>query len=100
MKIIAEPKEKYNCIICLQENCKWDGVCANHATAGDFRSEGGPRPLLKLLSGELHCDTFHSPGNGNEFHDEPTNTDPSWFPNRWNMVLWNQLIEEVDNFQI
>jgi|SRR5579862_7245937 len=100
MKIKAEPKEKYPAVICLQKNCKWDRVCANHETAGDFRSEGGPRPLLKLLNGELHCDTFHSPGNGCEYHEEPVNVDPWQRDRDYNIFLWSQLIEETNNFQI
>ena len=100
MKIEVEPKEKYSAIICIQKNCRWDKVCANHSSAGDFRSEGGPRPLLKLMNGELHCDTFHSPGDGYEPHETPVNVDHTWVPDRWNMVLWSQLIEKVDDFQI
>jgi len=101
MKIKVEPKEKYAAIICLQENCPWERVCANHATAGDFRSEGGPRPKLKLLNGELHCDTFHSKGNGEEYHETPIIVDTrTWVPFEWNMFLWSQLIEETDNYEI
>ena len=100
MKITVEPKEKYNAIICLQKDCPWNRECANHETAGDFRSEGGSRPLLKLLNGELHCDTFHSLGDGDKYNEQPINTDKTYIRGRWSMVLWSQLIEQVDNFQI
>lgn len=104
MKIDVEPKGTCPAVLCRQENCKWDRVCANHISAGDFRSEGGPRPILKLLSGEVHCDTFHSPGNGCEYHEEPVNVDSRpWNPDDvWNMniFLWSQLVEETDNYEI
>ena len=99
MKIRVEPKEKCDAIICLEKECLWKRECASHETAGDFRSEGGARPLLKLMNGELHCDTFDSAGDGNEYRELPINVDV-WVPDRWNMVLWSQLVEQVDNFQI
>jgi len=100
MKIKVEPKDKCNGIICLQKDCPWDDVCANHTSAGDYRSEGGSRPLLKLMNGELHCDTFHSPGNGYKPHEEPVNVDYCLTVDKWNMFLWSQLVEQVNNFQI
>lgn len=99
MKITVEPKDAWDAIICLETECRWKRVCANHMSAGDYRSEGGTRPILKLRSGELHCETFDSSGNGCNYYEEPLNTEP-WITNRWNMVLWSQLIEEIDNFNI
>jgi hypothetical protein len=99
MKIKVEPREKCDAIICLEKECPWKKACASHETAGDFRSEGGARPLLKLMNGELHCDTYHSKGDGFEYNEMPINVD-TWVPNRWNMFLWSQLIEQVDSFQI
>lgn len=38
--------------LCLDNECPHAGECANHTTAGDYRSEDGPTPdLTKTLSG-------------------------------------------------
>ena len=102
MKINVEPKDQCKAVICLEKECPWKRVCANHYTAGDFRSEDGSRPLLSLRNGEVHCQTIHSPGNGYEYHEEPVNVA---LPNRhkdwnWSLFLWDDLTEETDNFQI
>lgn len=103
MKINVEPKDKYKAVICLEKNCRWERVCANHCTAGDFRSEDGSRPLLSLRNGEVHCQTINSPGHGYEYHDEPINVaSPTMHHHEWNwsMFLWNDLTEETNDFQI
>ena len=82
----------------MQTNCRWDRVCANHETAGDFRSEGGSRPILTLRNGEVHCETFHSPGDGYEPHETPTRTAPYEWGNA--IVCWRDLVEETNNYEI
>lgn len=101
MKIKTEPKELYPAVICMQENCPWDRVCANHTTAGDFRSEGGSRPILVLRNGVVHCETFHSPGDGYEPHETPVNTAPS-SKDQWGnaIVCWRELVEETNAYEI
>lgn len=37
-------------IDCLETNCPLKRECANHYTAGDFRSEDGLTPLLTIKS--------------------------------------------------
>lgn len=90
-------------VICRQ-NCPWDRVCANHYTAGDFRSEDGARPLLSLKNGEVHCETIHSPGDGYEAHELPINVDhnsyQSPFGEYYASVLWRQLAEKENDYQI
>ena len=93
MKIRVEPKELYPAVICMQSNCRWERVCANHETAGDFRSEVGDRKILSLRNGEVHCETFHSPGDGCEYHETPVNTAPYEWGNA--IVCWRDLIEET-----
>ena len=102
MKINVEPKDKYKAVICIEKECPWGRVCANHYTAGDFRSEDGCRPLLSLRNGEVHCQTFHSPGYGHEYQDEPTNVAPLPNTQNWclSLFLWEDLTEETNNFQI
>ena len=94
MKIKVEPKDTCKAVICLDKGCPWIRVCANHCTAGDFRSEDGSRPLLSLRNGEIHCQTIHSPGNGYEYHECPTDH------HSCGLLCWSDLIEEIDNFQI
>ena len=94
MKINAEPKDKYEAVICLEKNCPWNRVCANHYTAGDFRSEDGVMPHLSLRNGELHCESIHSKGDGDEYRERPIGHYD------FGMLCWDDLIEEIDNFQI
>lgn len=57
MKINVEPKEKYQAVICIEPYCKFKSTCANHTTAGDFRSEGGFSPELTVKDRDVHCAT-------------------------------------------
>ena len=91
---------------CLEDNCPWKRVCANHVTAGDFRTEGGSRPLLKLKQEEIFCESYGSVGNGYEPNEEPKlqGTRPWHLQVQgccdYNCVLWSELVEEVDNYEI
>lgn len=40
---------------CLEENCSYKYECANHHTAGDFRTEDGLTPLLKMIDAKWTC---------------------------------------------
>lgn len=103
MKIQVEP-QTCAAVQCLQDDCRWKQVCANHASAGDFRTEGGSRPVLTLMNGEVHCRTFHSKGNGYEPHEEPIDTGFHPFAEQglceYNCVLWGELVEEINNYEI
>jgi hypothetical protein len=45
-----------NTIECLSEDCPLRKECANHYTAGDFRSEGGMTPALRFVGhDDLEC---------------------------------------------
>lgn len=103
MKIQVEPKT-CQAVQCLEDNCRWNRVCANHVSAGDFRTEGGSRPLLSLRAGEIHCETIHSPGNGYEYHEEPVNVGTHPYCESglmdYNCVLWSELVEETNTFEI
>jgi hypothetical protein len=46
-------------IDCLEDKCPFKRECANHYTAGEFRTEGGFTPELSLLRDILICDTFN-----------------------------------------
>jgi len=41
---------------CQEESCMHKRECANHKTAGDFRSEGGMTPHLSFVDGEWFCE--------------------------------------------
>lgn len=41
--------------ICYSQNCPLTRECANHDTAGDFRSEGGSTPKLELIGDKVIC---------------------------------------------
>lgn len=92
-KISADIKS-CQAVICEEKNCPWDRVCANHETAGDFRSEDGTRPILHLEQGDVFCETFYSKGDGVEYHECPTHNSGI------GMVLRSELVEETNNFQI
>lgn len=49
--------KQYHSVECESIICQFRGQCANHFTAGDFRSEGGFSPILSIRNGEVHCDT-------------------------------------------
>jgi hypothetical protein len=88
----------YGMIICLEKSCKFNRECANHETAGDFRSEDGFTPSLSLQLGKVYCNTKNTP------------PDPSWefgfTPLKINhnsqngAVLWKDLHETINNYNI
>lgn len=88
--------KQYQAVICLSKDCPWTRECANHTSAGDFRSEGGFSPELYLESGEVHCKTFDN---------KPLYGMYSVYPEEMNKlscgsVCWKDLNEIVDNYQI
>lgn len=40
---------------CFEEDCIFKHECANHVTAGDFRTEDGLVPDISLVEGVYHC---------------------------------------------
>lgn len=103
MKINVEPKT-CAAVQCLQDDCPWKRVCANHASAGDFRTEGGYRPVLRLQSGEVFCDSFHMKGDGEEYNEQPRIQGTHPFAVQgccdYNCVLWSELVEVVNTYDI
>lgn len=62
---------KAGAILCHSEECKFRSECANHVTAGDWRSESGFSPELSVVDKSTgECSTFDR--NGSE---EPENVD-------------------------
>jgi hypothetical protein len=100
-KINADIKN-YGAMICEETECRWKRVCANHTSAGDFRSEDGSRPVVHLEQGEVFCETFYSEGDGCEYHEIPTHVDHDWNPcdGQDAQMLVKDLVEKTDNFQI
>lgn len=47
-------------IDCQEMRCAFRDTCANHTTAGDFRSEDGITPKLSILNGQIGCATFYA----------------------------------------
>jgi hypothetical protein len=48
-------------IDCLSKTCSFRKECANHESAGDYRSEDGFRPDLFEKNGEYFCNTADEP---------------------------------------
>jgi hypothetical protein len=95
MKIKTEPKGLYSAIICLEETCLYRKSCANHVSAGDFRSEDGFTPKLSLGQGNVYCKTTdHLPMS--KFDDLPDNLDHL----QSGLMLWDDIVEEVENYNI
>ena len=96
MKIKTEPKGLYSAIICLEETCLYRKNCANHVSAGDFRSEDGFTPELNLRQGNVHCKTTdHLPMSG--FGGKlPDNIDHL----QSGLMVWDDIVEEVENYNI
>jgi hypothetical protein len=46
---------------CLSEQCAYTRTCANHVTAGDYRSEGGFSPEIRQEDDKFFCDTADRP---------------------------------------
>lgn len=44
-------------IDCLETDCPFKETCANHTTAGDFRSEGGFTPEIFEENNVVFCNT-------------------------------------------
>lgn len=42
-------------MVCISNICKFSRECANHTTAGDFRTEDGFTPEITVVSGEVVC---------------------------------------------
>lgn len=45
----------FNGNVCEDNDCGYIRDCANHSSAGDFRSEGGSTPDVKLIDGKIVC---------------------------------------------
>lgn len=62
-------------IDCLEDSCPFKGECANHETAGDFRSEDGFTPELSVVDGQWSCKTYdREPHSGEYLENFPENT--------------------------
>ena len=73
MKVALELYE-YGGIGCLSYDCKYIKSCANHSSAGDYRTEDGFRPDLIEENGEYVCYTYDEPiSNDSVFNWLPTN---------------------------
>lgn len=75
MKIELELYE-YGGIGCLSKDCKFLKSCANHVSAGDYRTEDGFKPDLIEENGERICHTYDQPiSKFSDFHFLPVNYD-------------------------
>jgi hypothetical protein len=63
-------------IDCLEDSCPFKRQCANHTTAGDYRSEGGFTPELYREGGVFFCKTKNKAARVNypEFPSEINGT--------------------------
>jgi hypothetical protein len=42
-------------INCLEADCMLSRECANHTTAGDFRTDDGGTPIIKIVGKQILC---------------------------------------------
>lgn len=45
-------------VSCLSESCQYQKTCANHVSAGDYRSEDGFSPEISMVGDEFFCLTM------------------------------------------
>lgn len=80
-------------LVCENSDCYYKRECANHRSAGDFRTEDGIKPKLSFRMGELYCETIHiSPVD-----------DPNWceLPSvKHEIGFCHNPVEEIDSFEI
>lgn len=60
----------YPSTVCRVGLCPYRKSCANHYSAGDFRTEGGVSPRLTIIGNEIHCSTFAIPVDEEYIYDE------------------------------
>lgn len=92
------PKAKFTWYIvnCL-EDCPFDRTCANHCTAGDFRTEGGFKPELTLENEKVICYTKNqSVDSSISYETLPENHRQL----EMGAVQWKHLNELVNDYQI
>lgn len=64
-----------NGLNCAEENCPFNRECANHESAGDFRSEDGFTPQLRLEGEDVFCETVHQKIDDCDYQTLPQNYD-------------------------
>jgi len=64
---------KYGGIVCLSTDCQHRKECANHVTAGDFRSEDGFTPRLTEQNGEYFCKSYDTLSDNDQYRPWPKN---------------------------
>lgn len=63
-----------NAVICKDKTCSYKRECANHDTAGDFRSDSGFTPQLFVLNNKTEIDCYTKDQSVHEnFLDLPCN---------------------------
>lgn len=94
---MKEIKFNKNCGIvdCEERLCPFQKECANHTTAGDFRTEDGIRPKLHYRNGKLMCETIDSPIDTRyEYGTFPLECDGL------GAVTWHEVLEKTDAYEI
>jgi hypothetical protein len=79
-----------------QEDCPFDRVCANHSSAGDFRSEDGASPALEIHAGKLMCASFYSNGDGDAYKEYPLTR----MNGMLGMVCMKDVVETIHDYVI
>lgn len=75
MKVQLELHE-FGGISCLSDDCPFQKACANHESAGDYRSEDDFTPKLILNHGEYFCNTYDcKPSDEDYMNTSPENYD-------------------------
>lgn len=70
--VILDPIIELDC----KQNCQYKFSCAQHTTAGDFRSEGGFSPKLTIDEfNQIRCSSCHEESNESKYDLCPINHD-------------------------
>jgi hypothetical protein len=90
MKIVLD---EYGC--CMSEECKFCKDCAQHSSAGDFRTDDGFRPELSLTS----CETADRPKHIDYepiYREVPDNVDTL----ETGFMSLKEILGRIDDYQI
>lgn len=61
--------KEINGLNCTEKHCKFSRKCANHDSAGDYRSEGGFTPEIILKDDKIFCRTIERNAEINKYDE-------------------------------
>lgn len=92
---VEEPIYPKYAVQCLEEFCSYRWECANHASAGDFRTEDGMKPRLSLRNNKIFCATKRIAYNEQIVHQTIPIEEHGY-----GCVIGSDLVEESNTYDI